>query len=221
MKIGLIGYGKMNRLVESLAKEHEICARITSDSPLSNDDLAICDLFIDFSTPSAVMPHIKRIAAAKKKHLIGTTGWDSIKESEEIVEQCGSAALFAPNFSLGMALFIQLLEEAKKLLPQFATAGVEYHHCGKADTPSGTAREIGKRLNIEFSSVRLGSIVGIHEVIFDSPVERISLKHEAQNRSGFALGAIQAAEWLIDKTGWYTLHDMLRTLYGLDHAFQK
>lgn len=179
-------------------------------------ELAKADVCIDFSVPEAVLDHVKEACAASVPIVIGTTGWDEqIDEVRALVESSRGAALYAPNFSLGVALFRQLLHMAQELLPDYACAGIETHHEQKKDAPSGTAKAISADLGIEFSSVRCGSVIGTHHVLFDSPEETITLTHAAKNRDGFALGAINAAEWIVGHTGWLTLDDML---YGAYHT---
>lgn len=241
MKIALIGYGKMGKLLEKTAKQnnHSIVAKIDSSSKLttqSADKILEADICIDFSHPHAVLQNLTAIACQGKNVIVGTTGWyDQITSAQEIVRKHGIGFLYAPNFSIGITLFLQIVEEAAKLInnhPEYDVGGYEMHHSQKADFPSGTAKAIVKSLieNIErktnpvydlknrkllphelhFGSVRYGSIPGTHTVLFDSPTDTITITHEARNRDGFAQGAIKAAEWLIGKKGFYTLEDMFK-----------
>ncbi len=204
MKFALFGFGKMGKLVARIAeaRDHQIVHFLEE-----------ADACIDFSSPAAVLGHIEQACSAGVPIVIGTTGWEeSLPAARKLVEENGTAALYAPNFSVGIALFRKLLLEARHLFAGYEIAGVETHHAQKKDAPSGTAKAIASDLHIPpFSSIRLGSIVGRHEVIFDSPVETVTLKHEAKNREGFALGAVQAAEWIPDQKGWLTLDDMLHS----------
>ncbi|MCC5832762.1 MAG: hypothetical protein JJU12_06950 [Chlamydiales bacterium] len=202
MKLYLFGFGKMGKSVARIAegRNHQIVSSI--------QDAEAC---IDFSVSEAVLEHVEEVCRAQLPIVIGTTGWEKdLPVVQRLVEKSGNAALYAPNFSIGIALFRKLLLEARRLFADFEIAGLEIHHSEKKDAPSGTAAAIAKDLGISsFSSLRVGSIVGRHEVLFDSFQETITIRHEAKNRDGFALGAVQTAEWIIDQKGWLTLDDML------------
>ncbi len=172
------------------------------------------DVCIDFSSASCVVQHIREACEAAVPIVVGTTGWEAdLPVVQTLVEKSGIAALYAPNFSLGIAFFRKLLKVARAQLADYEIAGIEWHHQQKKDAPSGTACAIAKELDMPtpFSSVRCGSIVGKHSVYFDSPSDTITLTHEAKNREGFALGALKAAEWILDQKGWLTLDDMLHS----------
>lgn len=207
MKIALFGFGKMGKLVARLAEMRDhIIVHFPEEA----------DVCIDFSAANAVIDHIQQACAAKVPLVIGTTGWEKdLPKAQELIKKSENAALFSPNFSLGMAFFQKLLKEAHHLLQEYDQAGTEWHHKEKKDAPSGTARAIHDALDIPFSSVRCGSIVGKHTIVFDSPVDSITFTHEAKNREGFALGAVRGAEWIVGKRGWFTLDDML---YCTDYA---
>lgn len=223
MQIALIGYGKMGRLIEKLAlsEGHTVCAKL--NSPQWNPgELKNADVCMDFSHPKSAMENIKKAALAGKNVIMGTTGWtDQLDEVKKCVETGQIGFLHSPNFSIGVALFLRIVEEAARLFDTFEEydiAGWECHHALKADSPSGTAKAILQRLsdkmerkkNPEFSSVRCGNFPGTHSVIFDSPEDTITLTHQARNREGFARGALAAAEWLKGRSGFYTLDDMLK-----------
>lgn len=200
MKIQLHGYGKMGKLVEKLALE----AGHTVSS--------FGDVCIDFSAPEAVIPNLKACIEKQIPVVIGTTGWeDRLEEAKEIAAH--GTALYAPNFSLGVAAFGQLIETALNLLPEAQRAGFEVHHCQKKDAPSGTAKELTRRFKIPFSSMRIGSCFGKHEVHLETATDRLIISHEAKSREGFALGALQVAEWIIDQKGWLTLNDYLHSTH--------
>lgn len=145
---------------------------------------------------------------------MGTTGWyNRLKEMKAIVDEHQIGFLYSPNFSLGVHLFLQTVEEAAKRYlshSEYCVGGIEMHHAEKEDAPSGTAKSIMEKIGkpCAFTSVRLGTIPGTHTVIFDSKADQITLQHEARTREGFALGAVKAAEWLHGKKGFYTLEDM-------------
>lgn len=222
MKIGLLGYGKMGKLVEkeALAQGHSIVVKIASDSneiPSEN-----VDVWIDFSTASAVIPHIEMCGKTKTNIVIGTTGWENdLPLAKQLATKYSIAILYAPNFSLGVHLFRQIIEEAANLIkhyPFYDVSGHEMHHKNKVDVPSGTALDLARQLvkslerktPLTFSSTRCGEIPGTHTVIFDSNADTITLTHQARNRTGFALGAVDAAKWLCNKTGFYTFEDTLK-----------
>lgn len=225
MKIALIGYGKMGKLIEqkALDKGHSIIAVMDSKKPVSlpssKQAISHADVVIDFSTPDSVMGNLRAVADLKKNLVMGTTGWtDKLGEAERIVNASGIGFLHSPNFSLGVALFFKLMDKAASLLEpfdQYDAAGIEIHHKNKLDSPSGTAKLLSTRINahrkhpITFSSVRVGSVPGTHTVVFDSPADSITLTHTAHNREGFAGGALHAAEWLQGKKGIFTLDDLL------------
>lgn len=225
MKIAIIGYGKMGQMIEraALSRGHTIVARISS-SEWELQDLSKADLCIEFTRPDSVLENIQKIAKLKKSIVIGTTGWyDQIEQVRSIVNEKQIGALYSPNFSIGIHLFLHMIEQTSKLMNSFIeydVAGIEYHHKGKKDSPSGTALEISKKIEVNmnriekvpFSSVRCGSIPGTHTVIFDSPCDTISISHEARNREGFATGAVQAAEWLKGKQGLFTFSDYIMSI---------
>lgn len=226
MKIALIGYGKMGQMIEKIAisRGHVIIARINSNQWDMNA-LQSADTCIEFTQPDCVLENIQKLAELKKEVVIGTTGWhDKVNEIQSIVKKNQIGALYSSNFSIGINLLIEILAHASKVMDAFDEydiAGVDYHHNKKKDSPSGTAMEIAKTIEknmkridkVPFSSIRCGSIPGTHTVLFDSPCDTISITHEARNREGFALGAIQAAEWLRGKKGLYTFADCMQEMF--------
>lgn len=224
LKIGLIGYGKMGKAVEAcaLARHHEIV------------EPQFADCLIDFTAPAAVIDNMKKYAPLKKSIVMGTTGWyDKLPEVEAIVKSEKIGFLYSPNFSVGVNLFLRVLDEAAKLInnyPEYDVGALESHHTAKKDAPSGTARAIAGRLlknisrkkqvvydrpeaplevdDLHFASLRMGHEPGLHSVFFDSPADRITVTHQAKGREGFALGAVMAAEWLQGKKGIYTMEDL-------------
>lgn len=234
MKIALIGYGKMGREIESVAREQgETVARIFEiDHPVRPEELADMDICIDFTTPSAVVSNIKAAVEARKDIVVGTTGWDRhLPEVQSIVKESG--VLYSSNFSLGMNIFFRVVARAAELMrnaPDYDPFIHEMHHSGKADSPSGTAlvlaRILLERIDrkkdilkgpsegkikpelLHVSSTRAGYITGTHTVGFDSEADLIELRHQAKNRRGFALGALTAARWLRGRKGIFTMEDV-------------
>lgn len=231
MKIALLGYGKMGQLIEQAAqaKEHHIVARFSRQLGMAQDrrqDLDQADLAIDFSQAACVLPHLELCLTLGKPLVIGTTGWEEQHSiAKEMIKQHNGSCLYAPNFSIGVYLFQQIVAYAASLIHPFKdydVSGIEYHHRQKLDKPSGTAKTLSKSLlqhmprlqDLSFSSVRCGHIPGTHTLYFDSPVDTLILTHEARNRQGFAQGAIMAAEWLLNRQGFFSIEDMMLDHFG-------
>lgn len=225
MKIGLIGYGKMGKMIEKEALLHHYEIVCVCDSIHWNFyDLAKADVCIEFTRPDAVLNNITKIAELKKNVVVGTTGWETdFKKIHQIVNQSKIGFLHSSNFSIGIHILLQLLEKASKIMnhfPQYDVAGVEYHHNQKKDSPSGTALEISSVIqdnmqrvdSLPFSSIRCGNIPGKHSVLFDSPTDSLLIQHEARNREGFAAGALLAANWMKDKTGIFSFKECMDEL---------
>lgn len=206
MKIGLFGHGNMGTEVERLINEsgkHQIV-------PVEESDVVV-----DFTSPEIVLENIKRAASLGKNMVVGTTGWyEHLSEVEKIVKEAGIGLIYAQNFSVGANIFFQMIAHAAKLFNKFEgydTYGLEIHHKGKKDSPSGTALRIAREINgLQFTSVRAGRNPGFHQVVFDSPADSITLSHQAHNRSGFAAGALLAAEFIQGKKGLYTFDEMFK-----------
>ena len=242
LKIALIGYGKMGKMIEqlALADGHAIVAKIDSanHSQLSQS-VENADVCMDFSHPAEVVKNIEQMARLRKNIVVGTTGWDEhLEKIRDIIHQSSIGFLYSPNFSIGVLLFLKLISQAAALFNPFAeydVSGFEAHHRQKIDAPSGTAKAIADSLLKNFtrkkqivynfpqeqkeevfhmSSLRCGSIPGIHSMIFDSPFDTITLTHSAKGREGFAKGALLAAQWLQGKQGFFTLENLLEDTYG-------
>lgn len=240
MKIALIGYGKMGKLIEDIAlqKEHTIVAKIhPSSSSIEENQIKQADVCIDFSIPQAALSNIRMLAQLKKNIVMGTSGWyDHLDEVKQIVQNHQIGFLFSPNFSIGVHIFRHIIESAALLINEFEDydiAGQEIHHNQKLDSPSGTTKSIVYTLlekikrkttpvydlidraiaphELHFPSIRCGFHPGTHSVIFDSPADTITITHQARNREGFARGAVLAAEWLHGKKGFFTIDDMIQT----------
>lgn len=241
MKIALVGTGRMGTAVETLAHEqgHDVVARFNAKHPLAAalDASALhgADVVIDFSLPTLAMDHLRRYCRWNQAAVVGTTGWyDGLDTVQEWVADSEAAILYAPNFSLGVALLVHALRSVTPMLdalPAFDVAVHEAHHTGKVDSPSGTALLLARTLlqgltrktkldtetqheridpeALHVTSTRVGSVFGAHTVYLDSPFDHITLSHQAKNRDGFAFGAVKAAEWLPGRHGLFTLDDML------------
>ena len=220
MKLLLVGYGKMGRLVEQLAPEHgcEIAGRIDVGS---GDWSAPADVAVDFSTADALRDNFRRYVDRGLAVVIGTTGWSAHEaELRRHAEAAHLGVVAAANFSIGVNLFQLMVAEAARLMQAHEQYGAwihEAHHAAKRDAPSGTAlvlRDImvgaSYKRPIDMSSTRAGAIPGTHTVGFDGASDTIELTHTARDRRGFAAGALLAARWLEGRRGWFTMQDVLR-----------
>jgi 4-hydroxy-tetrahydrodipicolinate reductase len=226
MKIALIGYGAMGKLVESLAenKNHEIAVIIhEADANLSVAELAEklkgIDAAIDFSAAEAVRKNVEACVLAGVPLVEGTTGWSAGRaEIEKFVKESGGAFVFGANFSIGVNLFYRIAGLAAELFSKFEDYEAfieEQHHSRKKDAPSGTALKlkdiVSEHITKDFSvsATRAGNIPGTHRVGFDGAADQILLEHFARSREGFASGAILAAEWIVGRKGFYEFADVM------------
>jgi 4-hydroxy-tetrahydrodipicolinate reductase len=219
--LALIGMGKMGRALAQLAPERgfRVVAELGRDDRLSRETLKDANVAIEFTTPGAAPANVRACAAAGCAVVVGTTGWyDQLPAVREDVLRAGGAMLAAPNFSLGVALFERVVTEAARLfrnVPGFDAHLIETHHAAKKDAPSGTAALLARAAStasgraVTITSVRVGSVPGTHEVVFDAPFEQVRLIHEARDRRVFAEGALTAARWLVGREGVFTMQDML------------
>lgn len=239
MKIALIGYGKMGKEIEKLLpnRGHQAVLKITKENPLSAEQLKGVDVAIEFSTPEAVLSNINILIENNIPTVVGTTGWNSSYDKvRKKVEANGGALVHASNFSIGVNLFFQLNEQLAKLMSpyeEYTPSITEIHHTEKLDAPSGTAISLANGLlanylqledwyclqseknkkrkqDIQIEAIREDDVKGTHTVEYKSAIDTLSIKHEAHNRQGFALGAIIAAEWIHNKKGIYTMKDVLQ-----------
>jgi 4-hydroxy-tetrahydrodipicolinate reductase len=217
----------MGRLIEHLAPEHgfRVALRLTSKNNadgcgITEEAFATIDVAMDFSTPEAVPTNLKRLAEVKVPAVAGTTGWLAhLDEVRAAVEQAQSGLVWSSNFSIGVAALTKLAATAGELFAQQDAYGAwawEIHHDTKKDAPSGTLlhlvramQEAGYSRKIDVSSNRAGKHPGTHEIGFDSAADTITLRHIARSREGFALGALKAAAWVLDRKGVYTFEDVL------------
>ena len=250
MRIAIAGYGKMGRMIHSLCDAGAEAVSIidpVSDSPsvthrrLTAESLEGCDAVIDFSSPDSIMENIAMYAETSAAAVIGTTGWHGrLDEVREMIQGTGTRLLYSANFSLGVAIFLKLAEEAGRLIDgidSYDIAISETHHSAKADSPSGTALMAGQRIiaavgrkkrilngnsdgriapdQLQIASVRVGSVPGTHSILIDGPSDTITITHQARDRKGFAEGALQAARWLIGQpAGLYSMDDFTAALIG-------
>ena len=212
----------MGHAVEAAARSrgHAIAATLDLGDALTADRLAGADVAIEFTTPSAAPSNVLELVEAGVPVVCGTTGWhDRLPAIADAVRARGGALLYATNFSVGVQLFLKAAAElARRFRAQPGYDGfiVEEHHARKLDAPSGTAlslREAAAAADAErqfpITSVRAGSIPGIHRLAYDGPHDTVTLEHVARSRDGFAAGAVLAAEWLPGRSGVFTFEEML------------
>ena len=220
MNIAILGNGKMGKLIDKLATEkgHNIIATSSSSNPANSLKLSTVDVAIDFSTPTTAFENISYAINYGVPVISGTTGWlEKLYKIENLCKEKNGAFLYASNFSLGMNLFFKLNKQLAQLMKnqQYYNKIHEIHHTEKLDSPSGTAKKLAKDvediLNNQppITADRIEGVSGIHNITYASLQDEIEIKHTANNRNGFALGAIRAAEWIIGRKGVFTLDDVL------------
>ncbi len=230
LPLALIGMGRMGRALAELAPERgfHVVARIGHQQPITRESLAGAAVAIEFTTPGSAVADIVACVHARCPVVVGTTGWyDHLPMVRDEVERSGSAMLHAPNFSVGVAIFDRVLAEAARLFAgasSFEGHLVETHHSAKKDAPSGTAASLARTAEdasgrpMPITSVRVGSVPGTHEVVYDAPFEQVRLVHEARDRRVFAEGALAAARWLVGRRGVFTMQDVLATPPSTSHS---
>ena len=227
MKIALVGYGKMGKLIDQLAPEFgiEVGPKLDINNnanfeAMTPDVFKGVDVAIEFSTPHVVLENIRRLAELKVNVVVGTTGWTKeLNQVRGVVERNEIGLVWSPNFSIGVQVFFRLVNEAARLLkdqPEYGAWAWEIHHDTKADAPSGTLLKLvdemksaGYARNIDVSSNRAGRHPGTHDIGFDSAADTITLRHAARSREGFARGALKAAQWIAGKQGIYEFGETL------------
>lgn len=238
MKIIILGYGRMGKEVEkaALARGHQIIEKIdiNNKDSLTTELLQKADVAIEFTTPESAPENYIKCFEVGLPVVSGTTGW--LDREEEIKQKCkekNGTFFYASNFSLGVNIFFEVNKFLAKLMNkinQYDISVEETHHIHKKDKPSGTAITIASQIIdnhdkyitwklegkgngiLPVHSEREGEIVGIHTVNYVSPIDKISIRHEAFSREGFAQGAVIAAEFVKDRKGCYSMEDLLRML---------
>jgi 4-hydroxy-tetrahydrodipicolinate reductase len=233
MKLALLGYGKMGRLVETIALRQglEIGPKLDiNDNPggsgITAASMEGVDVAVEFSQPEAVLSNIEAAARVGINLVVGTTGWAADRSKvERIVRESGIGLVHGANFSLGMNLFFEIVAHSARIvgmLPQYDAFISEEHHRAKKDAPSGTALNLLDLMrphlnnpNLNIASIRAGWIPGTHVIGFDSEADTIVLEHRARSRQGFAEGAVLAAQWIAGKKGFYDFRQVFREIVGL------
>lgn len=239
MKLALIGYGKMGKIIETIAisRGHTIVGRSTSTEPIDTIDFSVVDVAIEFSTPSFAVKHIEHCVKHRTPIVVGTTAWNEhLPYVKELVDEKNGALLYASNFSIGVNVFFDLNKRLAKLMAnhsEYIPRLEETHHVHKLDAPSGTAVTIANDMMLENENItswilgegkppktstgqlavtayRLPDVPGTHVVTYESSIDTLQLSHTAHSREGFAMGAVIAAEFLLGKTGTFTMQDVIK-----------
>ena len=245
MKIALLGYGKMGKMIEqvTLERKHEIILKIDHHNlqELTLENLQLADVAIEFSTPHTVLNNVALCFEANIPVVVGATGWyEKLADVKESCLERNASLIYASNFSVGVNIFFHINKMLAKVMNRFPDYEVqveEIHHTQKLDAPSGTAITIAEGIienmpvkeawvnvvsgalndaspltitpqQLLIESHRIENVPGTHTVVYDSEVDTIEFKHTAHNRSGFALGAVLAAEWIKDRKGFFTAADL-------------
>lgn len=241
ISIALLGYGKMGKAIEGLAPQHDctVLLRLNSKTTLAQADFSTVDAIVDFTNRDAFLKNLPTLLEAKKPLVVGTTGWnEDLHHVKKMTAESAGAMIVAANFSLGVQLFFRLAREAARLIapfPAFDVALSETHHTAKLDSPSGTCLKVANEIlahcprktalqtdthkkiepsELSISTMRLGSVFGLHNIHIDSEFDSITLSHNAKSRSGFAQGALEAAKWIQGKSGFFTIDDLLDEKLG-------
>jgi 4-hydroxy-tetrahydrodipicolinate reductase len=225
VRLLLVGYGRMGKLVEKLSPDYgfEVVGRLDDTNNIGAAGIPSApdaDVAVDFSVPSAVAENLPELAGRRMNVVIGTTGWQEHEDQlRRAAADAGIGVVAAANFSLGVALFQSLAEQAARMFaphPEYGSWIHEVHHSAKKDAPSGTALALQKAMQaagyprpIDMASSRAGSVPGTHTIGFDGPFETITMTHTSRDRAAFAQGALEAAKWIHGKRGWFTLRDVL------------
>ena len=231
MKIALLGYGKMGKVIEQIAMDrgHDVVLKIDKND--KSYDISQADVAIDFSVPSAAVVNISMALNNKVPVISGTTGWlDQFEQIKNLCKKTNGAFIYASNFSLGVNLFFELNKVLAKIITPFEDYNVqieEIHHTQKQDAPSGTAITLAEGIadvsnykgwtlspenepnKIEIEAKRIENVPGTHKINYGSEIDSIEIIHTAHNRNGFGLGAVVAAEWILGKKGIFTMKDVL------------
>ncbi len=231
MKIALLGYGRMGKTIEQIAIKRGHSIVLTVDKDDTDYDISKADVAIDFSIPTEAFNNISNCLNNNVPVISGTTGWlDNYNNAVALCKEKQGAFIYASNYSLGVNIFFELNKTLAKMmstLQQYNVTMEEIHHTQKLDAPSGTAISLANGIidqhdgfdnwkldesgetTIPITTKRIENVPGTHTVNYESEVDTISIEHIAHNRQGFALGAVIAAEWIIGKTGIFTMNDVL------------
>ena len=218
LRLLIVGYGRMGRLVDQLVGEQgvDVVGRIDQ----GREEWNAADVAIDFSTADALVSNFGQYVQRRLQVVVGTTGWAAHEpQLRAEAQRAGLGVVAAPNFSIGVNIFQMVAAEAASRMAGHDQYGAwihEAHHAAKRDAPSGTALMLrdamtaaGYTRPIDMSSTRAGTIPGTHTIGFDGASDTIELTHTARDRRGFANGALLAARWIHGRQGWYSMMDVL------------
>lgn len=243
MKIALIGYGKMGHEIEAIAKSkgHEItlCIALENNEELTVENLKLCDVAIEFTSPHSAYQNIIKCFEAGIPVVCGSTGWyDKLDSVKEICAKQNQSFLYASNFSIGVNIFFEMNKMLASLMntyPDYNVEIEEIHHLQKLDKPSGTGLSLAQDVlhynnrknkvkladetesapaDLLINAIRTEGVVGTHTVKYQSAIDELTITHKAYNRKGFAIGAVLAAEWIVTHKGFYEMRDMLGLKFG-------
>jgi 4-hydroxy-tetrahydrodipicolinate reductase len=236
MKIALIGTGKMGRAIQEIAQQrgHQIILTIDSSTQhlFTSESLKAADVAIEFTSPHSAFQNVTHCLKAGIPTVCGSTGWtSSLEEAAALCRQLNGTFIYASNFSVGVNLFFELNKKLASLMaaqPNYEVILEEVHHTQKKDAPSGTAITLAEQIldlldrkkqwvndisdnpeDLEIISQRIDPTPGTHSIKYSSVIDDIEIIHTAHNRTGFAAGAVKAAEYIIDKKGVFTMKDVL------------
>ncbi len=231
MNIALLGYGRMGQTIEQIAvkRGHTIVLKVDKDD--KDYDITKADVALDFSIPNVAFNNISNCINNNVPVISGTTGWlEHYDNAVSLCKEKKGAFIYASNYSLGVNIFFELNKTLAKMmsnLKQYNVSMEEIHHTKKLDAPSGTAISLANDIIsnhkefdnwkldedgqaiIPITAKRIEDVPGTHTVTYESEVDTITIEHIAHNRQGFALGAVIAAEWIVGKTGVFTMNDVL------------
>ncbi|MGC1205070.1 MAG: 4-hydroxy-tetrahydrodipicolinate reductase [Flavobacteriaceae bacterium] len=231
MNVALLGYGRMGQTIEQIAikRGHHIVLKVDKDD--KDYDITKADVAIDFSIPTVAFNNISKCLNNNVPVISGTTGWlENYDKAVTLCKEKKGAFIYASNYSLGVNIFFELNKTLAKMmsnLKQYNVSMEEIHHTQKLDAPSGTAISLANGIisnhdgfdnwkldkkgetTIPITAKRIDDVPGTHTVTYESEVDTVTIEHVAHNRQGFALGAVIAAEWLVEKTGVFTMNDVL------------
>ncbi len=239
MRLALIGYGKMGKIIEEVAisRGHTITGKASSQKPIETVDFNQVDVAIEFTSPSFAVKHIEYCVSHNTPLVVGTTAWnDQLPHVKQFVTEQNGSLLYSSNFSIGVNIFFDINRRLARLMaeyPEYTPRLDETHHVHKLDAPSGTAVSLANDIMVEneqisswtlgegkppharegqlaVTSYRIPDVPGTHVVTYESTIDTLQISHTAHNREGFALGAVIAAEWIHGKKGIFTMQDVIK-----------
>lgn len=237
MRIAIIGYGKMGKMVEEVALQrgHEVTVKINIENTedFTKENISKADVAIEFTGPDSAFEDVTKCIGFGIPVVSGSTGWnDKLSEAKKICAETNGSFLHTSNFSVGVNIFFEINKHLARLMasqPDYSVSLKEIHHTQKKDAPSGTAVSLAEQIiqnnsvkkkwvnhdtfvadEIPVLSERTDPAPGTHYIKYSSDIDDIEIIHTAHSRKGFALGAVLAAEYIADKKGVFTMADVLK-----------